>query len=151
MGVPTKLDATGNLVEWDGAIITGAIVGISQEPARNRTTSGIPQLVNPLTISVANQPNSVIIALPPFDDGKLGIYNNINDTYFWGQVGPSQLAANAVLGSQYGMTKDSDGHWYVDLTKATPGTNTVLTVTQVDDFDPRGVFFQFLGSSVQPQ
>lgn len=149
MGVPVNVDNTGNLIEWDGATIAAAIAGISAEPARNRTTSGTPQVVSPLNFGVANQANAVNITLPPFDDGRLNLYIADQDTIFYGQVGPAQLASSVVVGKQYGMTKDSDGHWYVDTAKVTGGTNTVCVVVGIDDFDTRGVFFKFLPAAVE--
>ena len=148
-GVPASVDGTGNLVEWDGATVTGAIKGIVAEPARNRTTSGTPQLISPLGFSVQNQPNAQIIALPPFDDGNLNVYVANNDTTFYGEVGPNQLSSSVVITGQYGMTKDTDNHWYVDLNKNTPGVNTVVQVLSVDDWDTRGVYFKILPAAQQ--
>ena len=148
-GTPVML-VGGYLQAWDGATITNGIVGISAEAARNRTTAGVAQVINPASIAVTNQPNSVNITLPPFDDGRLNVYQSINDTYFFAQVGPSQSAAQTLVGQQYGLTKDSDGHWYVDTTKSTPGTNTVVQVVDLDTVDTaRGVYFQFLNSALQ--
>lgn len=149
LGVPVSVDGAGYLVEWDGATITGAIAGISTEPARNRTTSGTAQLISPLGFAVQNQPNSKIVAVPPFDDGKLNMYVANTDTVFYGEVGPAQLSSSVVIGTQYGLTKDTDNNWYVDLNKTTPGVNTVVVATAIDDFDTRGIFFKFLPSAVQ--
>ncbi len=149
MGVPVTVDSTGNLIEWDGTTVAAGIFGISQEPARNRTTAGTPQLISPLGFEVPNQPNAKIIALPPFDDGKLSTYLANTDTIFWGQVGPAQLSSSVVLYKQYGMTKDTDNHWYVDLAKVTAGTNTVVEVVAIDPYDPRGVFFKIIAAAQQ--
>lgn len=149
LGVPVSVDGTGNLVEWDGATIVGGIAGISQEPARNRTTSGTPQLISPLTFEVQNQPNSKIVAVPPFDDGNLNIYVANNDTVFYGEVGPAQLSTSVVIGTVYGLTKDTDNHWYVDLLKVTPGVDTVVVAVGIDQFDTRGVFFKVLPAAQQ--
>lgn len=147
-GVPVNVDNTSNLIEWDGATIAAAIAGISMEAATNRTTSGTPQLP-PSTTTPANQPNAVVIALPKFDDGKLNIYVADQDAIFYGQVGPAQLASSVIVGKQYGMTKDSDNHWYVDTAKVTGGTNTVLSIVGIDDFDTRGVYFKFLPAAIE--
>lgn len=150
-GVPVTVSA-GYVQEWNGTSMTGAIAGISNEPAKNRTTAGQPQVVNPASIAVQNQPNAVNISVPPYDDGRIGFYQSTQDTYFWGQVGPAQgPVSQANVGVQYGMTKDSDGHWYVDTSKTTVGTNTVLIVTGIDPYDSRGVFFQFLAAAQQQQ
>lgn len=138
-GVPVQLVA-GFLNEWDGTTVAGGIVGISNEPARNRTTSGVPQII--LTPpGVQNEPNAVVIQVPPFDDGRLNVYQSINDTYFFGQASNTVTEAN--VGIAYGLTKDTDLHWYVDLAKVTVGTNTVVTIVDIDQWDPRGVYFQF--------
>lgn len=149
MGVPVEVDTTGNLIEWDGTTVAALIAGISAEQARNRTTSGTPQVIPATTFTPANQPNAVNITLPPFDDGKLNIYIADQDTIFYGQVGPASLATSVVVGKAYGMTKDSDGHWYVDLAKVTSGTNTVVIAVGIDDFDPRGVYFKFQAAAIE--
>jgi hypothetical protein len=149
MGVPVNVDSTGNLIEWDGTTVAAAIAGVSAEQARNRTTAGTPQVIPATNFVPANQPNAVNITLPPFDDGKLNIYISNQDTIFFGQVGPSQLASAVVVGKAYGMTKDSDNHWYVDTTKVTSGTNTVVIVVGIDDYDPRGVYFKFQAAAIE--
>lgn len=149
LGVPVSVDGLGFLVEWDGATITGGIAGISTEPARNRTTSGTPQLISPLGFAIQGQPNSKIIAVPPFDDGKLNIYQANNDTTFYGEVGPSQLSTSVVIGTQYGLTKDTDNNWYVDILKVTPGVDTTVVAVGIDQFDTRGIFFKILPAAQQ--
>jgi hypothetical protein len=145
-GVPVQLVA-GYLQEWDGATVAFGIVGISMEAARNRSAAGASQIIN-TPPAVANEPNAVVIQVPPFDDGKLNIYQSENDTYFFGQVGVA-TAAQAMVGVQYGLTKDTDNHWYVDTSKTTVGTNTVVTIVGLDDWDPRGVYYQFTTGAQQ--
>ena len=152
MGVPVQLSA-GYLQEWDGTTLTAAIVGISAEPARNRTSAGVPQVFN-TPPAPPNQTTAVVIQLPPFDDGRLSLCQTNEDTYFFGQVGSSQTVTQANVGIAYGMTKDSDNHWYVDLTKTTTSGSSssnqaVVTIVGLDDWDPRGVFFQFLSAAEQ--
>ena len=147
-GVPVSIGVDGYLTEWNGASMTGAIAGVSAEPARNRTTSGVAQVLSTLGISVANQANAVNITLPMFDDGMLNIADAVDDTVFFGEVGPSQLSSSAVIGKNYGMTKDTDGSWYVDLTKVAANT-VVVTIVSIDDYDTRGVYFRVLPAAQQ--
>jgi hypothetical protein len=141
--------ATGSVIEWNGTVAAASIAGVASEPAGNLATTGVPKQ---LTFgSVPNQAAAVKIARPPFNDGRNGFYAaNPADTVFSGQVGPAQTTAVTDVGKQYGMTKDSDGHWYVDKTKSTVGTNTVVTVVKLDYWDTvRGVHFMFLPTYAQ--
>lgn len=149
-GVPVMLP-TGAVQEWDGTSIPG-IVGITKENGANLTTTGVPKTYSVGT--AAYQPLSAIIpAGAPLNDGRNGFETAIQSNIFHGQVGPAQTAIASDVGKQYGMTKDTDGHWYVDKSKATVGTNTVVTIVKVDNVspivgpvpaDPRGVQFTFL-------
>jgi hypothetical protein len=51
------------------------------------------------------------------------------------------------------MTKDGDNHWFVDKTKSTVGTNTVVTIARLDPNDqsatPRGVYFTVATAAAQ--
>jgi hypothetical protein len=95
------------------------------------------------------------IGRPLFNDGRIGFEAADNDTIFLGQVGPAQTAVAADVGKQYGMTIDGDGHWYVDRTKSTVGTNTVVTIVRLDPNDqsatPRGVYFTVTNAAAQLQ
>jgi hypothetical protein len=44
------------------------------------------------------------------------------------------------------LTKDTNNYWYVDFTNT---TTPVVVVTGLDDYDPRGVYFQILQSAAQ--
>jgi hypothetical protein len=117
-GTPVMLNAVdGGVQAWDGLT----------------TVQGIASAVN-------------IPRGAPFNDGTVGFEVATDDNVFKGQVGPAQIAVAADLGKQYGMTKDTDGHWYVDRTKNNVGVNTVVTITKLDPQDqsatPRGVYFQ---------
>jgi hypothetical protein len=72
----------------------------------------------------------------------------IPDNLFYGQVGPNQTTVITDIGKQYGLTKDVDGHWYVDKNKT--GASAVLTITGLDQWDTaRGVLFTFLAAAGQ--
>jgi hypothetical protein len=85
---------------------------------------------------------------PLFSDGRSGIVLVVPDTLFYGQVNPNQVTAITDIGKQYGMTKDVDGHWFVDKTKV--GAAAVCVITGLDQWDiTRGVLFTFLPAVAQ--
>lgn len=151
-GTPVMLAADGGVEAWNGSTIAYGIAGFSLSAASNLTTLGVAK-----TLTFGSVPNeSSAVNIPrgaPLNDGRVDFEVSTPDTIFRGQVGPSQTVTAANVGVQYGMTIDSDGHWYVDTTKTTVGTNTVCTVTKLDPTDqggyplsvpptsPRGVYF----------
>lgn len=135
-GTPLALNVSGFVIAWAGAIITnqvGAVIGLSKEFGANLTSAGVAQ--QQTFGSVPNQPAAVNISRPFFNDGLTGIEVADPDTIFLGQVGPSQTTAQSDIGVQYGMTKDADNHWFVDKTKNTVGTNTLLIIVKLDPND----------------
>lgn len=136
MGTPVQLTA-GYLAAWDGVTIPFGIAGFSLSAASNLTTHGVPK-----TLTFGSVPNeSSAVNIPrgaPLNDGRCDFETATQDTIFRGLVGPSQTVTQANVGIKYGMTIDSDGYWYVDTTKTTVGTNTVLTVTKLDPVDQGG-------------
>lgn len=155
-GTPVALNASGDVIAWAGAIYAttvGAIIGITKNPGKNLTTAGVAKQIT--QGSVPNQPSAQNIQRPYFDpDGDTLFETADPDTIFSGQVGPLQTALQSDIGKQYGLTIDTDGHWYVDKTKSTAGTNTAVIVVALDPNDqsatPRGVYFRFVVGSVQP-
>ena len=154
-GTPLALNASGFVIPWAGSVLTsgvGAIIGTSKEGSANLTTSGVAQQQS--FGAVPNQSAALNISRPYFNDGRTGIEMADPDTVFSGQVGPAQTVTQANVGVQYGLTKDSDNHWYVDTAKTTIGTNTCVIVTKLDPNDqsatPRGVYFRFVAGNVQP-
>jgi hypothetical protein len=153
-GVPVQLDVVDSTIqEWDGVTILQGIAGFSLSYASNLVTAGVPK-----TLTFGTVPNETsAVNIPrgaPLNDGRIDFEVASDDTVFRGQVGPAQTLTQANVGKQYGLTKDTDGHWYVDLTKLTVGTNTVVTIVKLDPTDqggfplatppatPRGVYFQ---------
>jgi hypothetical protein len=140
LGVPVMVDTTvGAIKEWDGTTVAQGIAGFCKEAASNLTTTGVPKT---LTFgSVPNQPNAQNIPMgAPINDGRIAVETSNEESIFFAQVGPAQTVAVTDLLKQYGMTKDSDGHWYVDKTKTTVGTNTVVQIVKLDPIDTiRGV------------
>jgi hypothetical protein len=136
------LDAQGEVIAWDAVTIGNGIAGIAANDASNLTTSGVPKLLTFGTV----QNQSVAVNIPrgaPLNDGNMLVQVANVDTIFKGQVGPAQLVANAVLGHNYGLTKDSDNHWYIDLAVDNQPTSVVLA-TRKDTNDPRGIYFVFI-------
>jgi len=147
LGVPVQVDqSVGAIKEWDGTTVAAGISGISKEAASNLTTTGVAKT---LTFgSVQNETLAVNIPRgAPLNDGKIGYETSVFDSVFYGQVGPSQTTAATDVTKQYGMTKDSDNHWYVDKTNT---STPVVVVLELDTIDTtRGVHFAFLPSASQ--
>src|ERR1700757_2367120 len=154
-GVPVMLDATGFIIEWDGASFVGGsgtgIAGISRQPGANLGTDGEgapPQpwgsVGFPGTTTtfgdVGFQPDAVNIPLgAPPSDGRHLFAKATNATIFKGQVDNSGGAVDADftpviadVGKEFGLTKDASGHWYVDRGKVTVGTDTAVIVEGID-------------------
>jgi hypothetical protein len=177
IGVPVQLNA-GYTQQWDGATIAAGITGFSLTYGLNLGTAGkgapgaFGQIGPPGAIqtygSVVFQPAAVNIAVgAPISDGRTlyesGVGSNIFEATFDDSTGTT--AANytilqSQIGTQFGLTIDANGQWYVDNAKTTPGTNTVVTVIGVNPIDETataGVYivnarvrFQLLASTYQP-
>lgn len=144
-GTPLMIDAaTGAVKAWDGVTIGFGIAGISKEFGANLAATGVAQDIN--FGSVPNEPLAVNKTRPYFNDGKTGFIVANDDTQFYAQVGPAQTALASDIGKQYGLTKDVDGHWFIDKTKV--GAAAVLIVVGQDFWDTqRGLIFVFLQSA----
>lgn len=154
-GTPLALNASGFVIPWAGALLTtavGSIIGMSKDFGANLASAGVAQ--QQTFGSVPNEAAAVNISRPYFNDGLTGVETADPDTVFLGQVGPAQTTAQSDIGVQYGMTKDTDNHWFVDKTKLTVGTNTCVIIVKLDPNDqsatPRGVYFRFVVGNVQP-
>jgi hypothetical protein len=155
-GTPVALNASGNVIAWAGSIVTtlvGSIIGIAKNPGKNLTTAGTAQQLS--QGSVPNQPSAQNIQRPYFDpDGNTLLETADPDTIFVGQVGPAESVTQANVGVPYGISIDTDNHWYVDTAKVTVGTNTCVMIVKLDPNDQaavkRGVYFRFIVGYVQP-
>jgi len=156
-GTPVQVNGTdGGVQAWDGTTYTSGIAGVAKEPGSSLSTTGTRKF---LTFgSVPNEASAVNIPRgAPYNDGKVGFEVANNDSVFYGQIGSSQTSSYAaqLVGGSYGLTKDSDNHWYVDLTKTlTSGggssSQAVLKIVKLDPIDTtRGVHFVFLPVSQQ--
>lgn len=146
-GTPVMIDAgTGYIKAWDGATLTNGIAGVTPEFGANLAVNAVAQQVT--QGGVPNQSAAVNLQRPYFNNGAIGFYVANQDSVFYGQVGPAQTTAATDVGVSYGMTIDSDGHWFVDKTK-TSG-NAVVKVVNLDPSDTvRGVHFVFLVGAEQ--
>lgn len=145
-GVPVMLNA-GYVQEWDGITVANGIAGVTKVSGANLTTNGVAKILTfgdvPNQTSAQNIPRGA-----PLNDGTNLFEVATDDSVFFFQVGPAQLTSQANIGVNYGMTKDTDGHWYVDTTKL--GASAVCQVVKLDYNDTtRGVQIVFLRSAQQ--
>jgi hypothetical protein len=166
-GTPVQLNA-GFVQAWDGVTIVKGILGIAEEDAHNLATNGAGAptafgIVGPPGTGttfghVPNQSSAVNIPEgAPASLGYIDVANASPETFFIGQTDNSTGAATtptqANVGSQYGLSLDANGYWYVDFAKTTPGTNTVVVMTSLHPIDGSianaRIIFQFLQSASQ--
>lgn len=167
LGTPVMFNA-GNIQAWDGVTIAAGIAGISLEDAHNLGSAGLGYPSAFTTVGfpgtgttfgkVPNQPAAVNIPEgAPFVLGGI-VYAQANlDTIFRGQTdnntGAATTPTQANVGTQYGLTIDANGHWYVDFGKTTPGTNTVVQMIGLDPIDGSianaRILFQFIKAAMQ--
>src|SRR5215470_6090459 len=164
LGTPVEITAAdGGIKAWDGTTGTaftfpsatiGGIIGICYEAASNLTSTGLgaPTPFSPVTGlgafqgtfgSVPNQSAAKNIAHgAPLNDGRVGVVlasPSITFSATFGNAGNPATPAATDVGKQYGLTIDTGSNfWYVDKSKATVGTNTVLTVVALDLRDVPG-------------
>ena len=169
-GTPVQI-AAGLVQEWDGTTVVDGVAGISDIDASNLATAGAGA-AGPFTGigfpgtsttfgSVPNEPDAVNIPRgAPFSTGQTLFAVARTQTYFRGQFdntnhtnAASITPVQADINAEYGLTKDTDGHWFVDKSKVTPGVNTVLKIVNLDPIDGSipnaNVIFEFLASASQ--
>ena len=157
-GTPVQIAADGGVKVWDGTTVAAGIAGFSKEFGNNLAALGVipTAAVNPTPQpstgqAVPYQASAVSISRPLFRDGRQELEVSDGDSIFLAQVGPAQTVASSDVGKVYGMTIDSDNHWYVDKTKT--GASAVVTVVKLDPNDqsasPRGVYFVVLPAAAQ--
>lgn len=167
-GTPVQLNSSGYVQAWDGTTVSAGILGVSESFGLNLGTSGAGAPVPPFGGitgtgaiqtygSVPNQPSAVNIALgTPISDGRTlymepreatifqALFDNSNGT-----VAADYTPVQTDIGTNYGLTKDSNGLWYVDKHKT--GGSAVLQIVAL----PQGsivnalVNFVFLTAAVQ--
>jgi hypothetical protein len=162
-GVPVMVEqATGSIIEWDGATVAAGIAGVSAQAGSNlaSTGAGAPAPFAPYSGlgsglswgNVQNQPSAKNIARGgPFVDGRCPFFEANEDTTFEAAVLSSQTTVVTDVTKNYGMTKDADGLWYVDRTK-TGGTAVCKIVALHPNDGPKlggRVQIKFLGTAAQ--
>lgn len=158
-GTPVELNTTNGCVKAMTATAT-KLLGIAKDFAVQLTTAGAPLGLAANTAfmmppegggqtfgSVQNQPLARNFSRPLFNDGRSGVVLAISDTMFYGQVAPAGPApTEADVGKQAGLTKDTDGHWYVNVS----GAQKLVMIVGLDAWDKqRGVLFTFLDDVAQ--
>ena len=171
-GTPCQINATdGGVQAWDGTTVTAGIAGFLIENFSNLATTGAgaPQGLTPVlgpgsTIGSyaanPNQPLAVITpSLVPINDGGVSFAVAYPGTEFVAALGSSaatantaEATANSYVGKAYGLTKDANGYWYVDLNVT--GGSSVVRITQLDPRDAVGtvggrVWFTVLSTAAQ--
>lgn len=169
-GIAVWGGSTGVAFTYTTANRQGGICGISYEAASNlaSTGSGAPTPMSPFTgvgavlgtaANVPNQPSAkTIFHGAPLNDGRVGLIlpsPNIIFSATFGNAGNTATPLVTDVGLSYGLTIDTASkYWYVDKSKATPGTNTVLIVVGLDPRDVPGagtrVLFQFDPRFIDP-
>lgn len=155
-GVPIQLSA-GFAQQWDGATLAAAIAGFSLTTGLNLGTNGkgapgaFSQIGPPGSIqtygNVPNQPSAVNIAVgAPISDGRTLAESSVGSNIFEatydnsaGAVAADYTPTQAQIGTQFGLTIDANGQFYVDGNKVTPGTNTVVTMVGINPIDQTAV------------
>jgi hypothetical protein len=174
-GTPVMLNA-GNIKVWDAvastipATSTVGIAGIALSNGLNLASSGLGAPggggvgnltgVKPpgtsLTFGKIPFQASAVNIIPgsPVSDGRTLLEIANADTVFEAQFDdnggvPATATTNKnMIGKQFGLTLDATGHWFVDAAKVTVGTNTVLTIVDLNPLDGAiqngRVYFKFL-------
>jgi hypothetical protein len=96
---------------------------------------------------VPNQPSAFNIAVgTPTTDGRTLFENSVAPSIFeatfddsTGTTAANYTPTQAMIGTQFGLTIDSNGQWYVDAAKVTPGGNTVVTMVGINPIDQTAV------------
>lgn len=152
LGTPVQQNA-GFIRAWDGTTILAAIAGFNLTNGLNLGTSGagapgaFGQIGPPGAIqtygNVPNQLSAFNIAVgTPISDGRTlfesATESNIFEATFdssTGTTAASYTPTQAMIGTQFGLTIDANGQWYVDAAKTTSGTNTVVTMVGINPID----------------
>jgi len=152
IGTPLQLNA-GFIRAWDGTTLTNSIAGFALNYSQNLGTSGagapgaFSQIGPPGAIqtygSVVFQPAAVNIAVgAPIADGRALFESSVDNNIFeatydnsTGTVAANWTPTQAQIGTQFGLTIDANGQWYVDGGKATAGTNTVVVMVGINPID----------------
>jgi hypothetical protein len=166
-GTPVQLSG-GYVQAWDGTTVAAGIYGVSEEDAHNLASNGAGA---PTAFGIVGFPGtgttfghvpnqSSAVNIPegaPASLGYIDVAEANLDTIFTAQTDNDTGAATtptiANVGTQYGLTVDANGYWYVDFAKTTVGTNTVLVMTGLHPIDGSianaRILFQFTKAAMQ--
>jgi len=148
-GTPVFRDnaVDGGVAEWSGVVATTKVAGVAVEPASNLTTVGVKKT---LTFGeVQNQPSAVNIPRgAPINDGKIGVQLADDTTEFQVQTLDTVAALETDVGKAFGLTKDTNGYWFIDKTKS---DSIVITGVYAGDAGRLGgrEFFRFISAAAQ--
>lgn len=138
-GVPVVINGSGFATEV-GTITddTDLLAGFSSEPFHNLTVANTAEELN--YGAVQGQTNAILIPVgAPPSDGKIGVHVVGDEVEFLAKVRDADTTAITNVGSIFGLTKDTDNFWEVDLSITTTGTGAIITITQlVDDAGTAG-------------
>src|SRR5271169_3039514 len=155
-GTPVELFTTSTskfVRAWDDSTFTEGILGIAVAAANNLATAGLGAPSQPFGSvgvgaglffgSVPNQSSAHNIPPgAPMIDGRVVLYFTNRINIFEAQIdsasGAASVTSTGMIGKAFGLTKDTTGHWYVDIDKVTDGTNTCVVVTQLNPNDAVG-------------
>lgn len=174
-GVPVML-TSGYVQEWDANVAaaspTVGIIGVSKQPGSNLGSDGAGAPTQPYgqvgfpgtsttfgNVQYETSAKNIPMGAPAVD-GRTYYEVAVEDSVFLaqfdnanGSVAADYTPTQAMIGKQFGLTKDATGHWYVDNNKTTVGTNTVVVLV---DLDPTtgsivngNVLFRFLTAYCQ--
>jgi hypothetical protein len=153
-GTPVQVNATdGGLQAWVGTATANTIAGFLQEGNgfSNLGTTGVgaPQGFTPVLgpgsvvgnyAPNATQSSAIITpALVPINDGRAGYYVATATTVFvakYGTTGTATATTNQIVGTQVGLTKDTNNYWYADAGKS--GGNVAIEIVGLDPRDAVG-------------
>lgn len=166
-GTPVEFSG-GYIIAWDGSTVAAGIAGIALNGGSNLASAGLGAPTNafsgigapgatPLfTDKIPNQ--SAAVSIPhgaKVVDGRnliaIADANSIFEAQVDNNSGSSFTLAQTNIGVAYGLSKDTNGSWYVDLAK-TGGSACLVIVGQntIDGFIANArVYFKFLAASIQ--
>ena len=151
IGTPVQL-TSGLVAEWAGDPNTtnGTLIyGVTKADGASIVTAGTPVQKSFGSVPFESSANKYL--RPYFNDAKAKVVLANDDTVFYGQIGAASIPAACVVGARFGLTKDTDGHWYVDTSKTTVTAGSENVAVEIVGFDTwdtaRGVLFKFLAKA----
>ena len=153
-GTPVNIRASdGGVIAWPGTGVGQTLAGFAAEMAANlpSTGYGAPKGFTPVLgpgsligSYVANPNQSLARITPPgvpMSDGRIRFWTPRPGTVFVGKLGSGGnpiATAQTQVGTNAGLTIDTNNYWYVDASKTTTGTNACVTIVGLDPRDMPG-------------